>query len=131
MVPTARSNGRRRLRVISGLLAPLPREVDAIAMATFSQFSMAGNFARADLTEVRVRASTIPGAFGPDDLGRLQAAFDLAWQNVANTVDENSRSITREKLASLVISIANPSQVESAELAQIAIRALNDVPSRT
>jgi hypothetical protein len=91
-------------------------------MATFSQFFMAGNFARADLTEARVRASTIPGAFGPDDLELLQAAFDLAWQNLADTVDENSRAITREKLAAIVISSAHPSQANSSELAQMAIR---------
>lgn len=90
-------------------------------MAILSPVPSGVNFAPSDPTQVH--HSTIAGAFSSQDLELLQSAFDLAWQNLAGTVETGERSFAREKLAAIVISSGNPSQVNAEVLARMAIRA--------
>lgn len=62
------------------------------------------------------------GAFSPEDLNRLQQAFDAAWKTVAPTVETIDQPRLRELLATVVVSAGNVSGLDAGELAAVAIR---------
>lgn len=71
---------------------------------------------------MRARRILQAGAFTPDDVSRLQTAFDLAWRRVEPTVDKTNHLRAREELAIVVVSAGNVSGLDAEELAGFALR---------
>lgn len=67
------------------------------------------------------------GAFTPDDVTRLQTAFDLAWGRIMPTVDVAHHPEAREALAIVVVSAGNVSGLDIEELAAFAERTYSTV----
>lgn len=63
-----------------------------------------------------------PGAFKPEDVSRLQEAFDAAWRALAPTVPPLDHPASRELLATVVVSAGNVSGLDAEELAAVALR---------
>ena len=62
------------------------------------------------------------GAFTPEDMNRLQTAFDTAWSAVRHTVEADDVLRSRELLAAVVVTAGKISELDAEELASFAIR---------
>ncbi|MBS0251270.1 MAG: hypothetical protein JSR78_09415 [Proteobacteria bacterium] len=78
---------------------------------------------------MRARRILQAGAFTPDDVTRLQTAFDLAWQRIEATVDTAHHPRAREALAIVVVSAGNVSGLDAEELAGFAQRTFSTLRS--
>lgn len=67
------------------------------------------------------------GAFTPEDLNRLQSAFDTAWKALQTTIEANDILRSREMLATVVVSAGKISALDSEELAAFAIRTFTTI----
>lgn len=76
---------------------------------------------------MRARRILQTGAFSPEDLNRLQDAFDAAWTSVAPTVSTEDHSRFRELLATVIVSAGNLSGLDANELAAVAIRSFEAI----
>jgi hypothetical protein len=78
---------------------------------------------------MRARRIIQAGAFAPDDVARLQAAFDLAWTQVSPTVETSEHARAREALAIIVVSAGTVSGLDAEELASFAQRTYATISS--
>ena len=67
------------------------------------------------------------GAFTPEDLKRLQTAFDTAWAALQHTVDASEVLRARETLATVVVTAGEISELDSEELAAFAVRTFKTI----
>jgi hypothetical protein len=79
------------------------------------------------LTTMRAKRIIRAGAFAPEDLVRLQAAFELAWQRIRPTVKEIDYPRAREDLAIVVVSAGTVSGLDHEELAAFAQRTYSTI----
>ena len=70
---------------------------------------------------MRARRILQTGAFSPDDVIRLQGAFDAAWALVEPLIEPGDHQRLRELLATIVVSAGNVSGLDADELAAVAI----------
>lgn len=56
-----------------------------------------------------VRSILQTGAFNPDDVSRMQEAFDAAWTIISPTVETAEQPRVRELLATVVVATGNVS----------------------
>lgn len=80
---------------------------------------------------MRARRILQTGAFNPDDLERLQAAFDAAWATLAPTIPDADHAQSRELLATVVVSAGNVSGLDTEELAAVALRTFHAIRTGT
>ncbi|CCB65233.1 hypothetical protein [Hyphomicrobium sp. MC1] len=80
---------------------------------------------------MRARRIVQTGAFDPQDVERLQAAFEAAWLQVEATVPEREREAAREYLATVVVSAGNVSDLDAEELATVAVRTFLSIRTGT
>ena len=80
---------------------------------------------------MRARRILQTGAFSPDDVIRLQEAFDAAWATVSTTVETVDQPRCREVLATIVVSTGNVSGLDAHELAAVAIRTFESIRAGT
>jgi hypothetical protein len=71
------------------------------------------------------------GAFNPEDLNRLQGAFDTAWRTIAPTIVAADHANSRELLATVVVSAGNVSGLDAEELATVALRTFKAIRTGT
>lgn len=76
---------------------------------------------------MRARQIIQTGAFNPEEVERLQTAFDDAWARVAPTIPEADHSQCREILATIVVAAGNVSGLDALELATTAVRTFRSV----
>ncbi len=62
------------------------------------------------------------GAFDPEDVERLQRAFDLAWTKLLPKTQAADIESLRELLATVIVSAGNVSGLDAEELAQKSVR---------
>ena len=55
---------------------------------------------------VRAREMIHAGGFGPEDFALLDAVFQAAWQHIEIKYVEDDRKASRERLASIVVALA-------------------------
>ncbi len=67
------------------------------------------------------------GAFAPEDLNRLQAAFDTAWGALQHTIATDDILRSREMLAIVIVSAGKVSDLDPEELASFAIRTFTTI----
>lgn len=80
---------------------------------------------------MRARRILQTGAFNPDDLLRLQDAFEAAWKALAPTVDDADLERSRELLATVVVSAGNVSGLDTEELSAVALRTFHAIRAGT
>jgi hypothetical protein len=76
---------------------------------------------------MRVRRILQTGAFSPDDVNRMQEAFDMAWAMVGRTIETAEHPRCRELLATVVVSAGNVSGLAAEELAAVAVRTFESI----
>lgn len=76
---------------------------------------------------MRARRIIQAGAFDPEDVQRLQAAFDLGWAELLPSVKPTDIEKAREMLATVVVSAGNVSGLDAEELAAVAVRSFNAI----
>lgn len=76
---------------------------------------------------MRARRIIQIGAFVPEDVERLQTAFDTAWASLAPTIPESEHAQCREILATVIVAAGNVSGLDPLELSNIAIRTFRSV----
>lgn len=76
---------------------------------------------------MRARRILQTGAFNPEDLQRLQEAFDIAWETIAGDLPSADHASSRETLATVVVSAGNVSGLDAGELAIVAIRTFDAI----
>lgn len=69
------------------------------------------------------------GAFTPEDLNRLQTAFDTAWSGLQYTIEADDVLRSREMLAIVIVSAGKISDLDPEELASFAIRTFETIHS--
>lgn len=62
------------------------------------------------------------GAFTPEDVDRLQRAFEMAWTQIALSTPEHESPRAREVLATIIVAAGNISDLDTGELATVALR---------
>lgn len=62
------------------------------------------------------------GAFNPEDVQRLQNAFETAWNSLGPSIEKGVQPKARETLATVVVSAGNVSSLDEGELATVALR---------
>lgn len=62
------------------------------------------------------------GAYTPEQLDRLQFAFDIAWAKIAPSVSETEHARSRDRLAGVIVSAGKVSNLDASELAITAER---------
>ena len=55
---------------------------------------------------VRAREMIHAGGFGPEDFALLDAVFQAAWQHIETKYVEDDQKASRERLASIVVALA-------------------------
>lgn len=80
---------------------------------------------------MRARRILQTGAFNPEDLDRLQEAFDAAWTAIAPTIAPSDHASARELLATVVVSAGNVSGLDAGELATVAMRTFEAIRTGT
>lgn len=76
---------------------------------------------------MRARRILQTGAFAPEDVQRLQAAFELAWAELEPATVIEERGKLRELLATIVVSAGNVSGLDAQELSVVAVRSFNAI----
>lgn len=69
------------------------------------------------------------GAFNPEDVQRLQNAFETAWNTLGPSIDKAEHPKARETLATMVMSAGNVSSLDEGELAAVALRLFEAIRS--
>jgi hypothetical protein len=77
---------------------------------------------------MRARRIVQAGAFWPDDLERLEAALELAWQQVRQLPGPREPSKTRETLAIIIVASGNCSTLDTEQLARYAVQTFLNIP---
>jgi len=80
---------------------------------------------------MRARRILQTGAFNPEDLQRLQNAFDAAWETLAPSVAHADHERSRELLATVVVSAGNVSGLDAGELSAVALRTFHAIRAGT
>ena len=76
---------------------------------------------------MRVRRILQTGAFDPENVNRMQDAFDAAWAMLAPTIETAEHPGSRELLATIVVAAGNVSGLDAKELAAAAIRTFESI----
>jgi hypothetical protein len=80
---------------------------------------------------MRARRILRAGAFGPEDVDRLQEAFDMVWKFVEHDIPVTEHSAAREVLATIIVSAGNVSGLDAGELASVAERTFRAIHAGT
>jgi hypothetical protein len=77
-----------------------------------------------ELATVKARALIEQAAYGPEQVRALCAAFDGAWEAIADDVDDRSEAIeaSRLKLANLILGLARDGNDDAEWLMSSAVR---------
>lgn len=67
------------------------------------------------------------GAFTPEELNRLQTAFNTAWNALQPAIEASDILRSREILATVVVSAGKVSELDAEELAAFAIRTFGTI----
>lgn len=80
---------------------------------------------------MRARRIVQSGVFDPEDVERLQVALEAAWLQVEAVIPERERDDSRERLATVVVSAGNVSDLDAEELATVAVRTFLSIRAST
>jgi phosphoglycerate dehydrogenase-like enzyme len=80
---------------------------------------------------MRARKILQTGAFNPEDLMRLQEAFDAAWKILEPDVEPSDHARSRDFLATVIVSAGNVSGLDADELAAVALRTVHAIRAGT
>ena len=76
---------------------------------------------------MRARRVLQTGAFDPENVNRLQNAFESAWASVGSAVGAPDKARSRELLATIVVSAGNVSGLDAEDLAEVATRSFEAI----